>query len=295
MKKQLKIGFVDTCMQEFFTHTLSTRYDLIIDQKNPEFLIFDCADFGSKNLTYSKKNCIKIFHTGENRRAENYDCHYAITSDYTSALWQYRLPNCAMVPFYYSIGNTENSKTFPINHILNTHEIDTKKSKFCAFLHRNPSNALRNSVFQVLNKYKKVDSAGPLFNNMGFTIGQEYDDKLSFIEEYKFVFAFENSSYPGYTTEKIMDAFYVNSVPIYWGSSTIDLDFNEKSFINANNFKTIKELIDYIIWLDNNIEEYNKIRFEPKFKHKIIPTCMRYDYFLNWFDSIVYNKKFMRE
>ena len=42
-----------------------------------------------------------------------------------------------------------------------------KREKFCAFVVSNPKNTIRNEAFHTLNKYKKVDSAGRLFNNVG--------------------------------------------------------------------------------------------------------------------------------
>lgn len=286
MKNPLKVGFVDVCSSELYESLLSTKYDLTIDNNNPDFLIFADENFGTNNLKYSKNKCIKIFHTGENRRPENYDCHYAMTFDHNDNPWHYRLPGWALVPISY--------KKFDFDHITKAHSIVHEKSKFCTFIHRNGSNNIRNFVFHELCKYKKVDSAGPLFNNIGRTISPEYDAKLDFIKDYKFVFAFENSSYPGYVTEKIMDAFYVNSIPIYWGSATVDLDFNENSFINAANFSSVEALINEIIRIDNDNELYNSIISQPKFKHNIVPSCMNYNNFLNWFDAVVYNRLHMR-
>jgi hypothetical protein len=91
-------------------------------------------------------------------------------------------------------------------------------------------------------------------------------------------------------TEKIMDAFYVNSIPIYWGSATVDLDFNENSFINAGNFNSVNDLIQFIIKVDNDNDLYNTIISQPKFKYGIPPSFTYYDNFLNWFDAVVYNK-----
>jgi hypothetical protein len=91
-----------------------------------------------------------------------------------------------------------------------------------------------------------------------------------------------------------MDGFYVNSIPIYWGSSTVDLDFNERSFIDAGRFNTIEDLIRTIIRIDNDDNLYNSIISEPKFKHNMPPSPMIYDNFLNWFDAIVYNKIYKR-
>ena len=286
LKKTLKIGFVDTCSSEFFENILSRRYDITIDNENPDFLFFGDENFGTKNLEYSKDKCIKIFHTGENRRPENYDCHYAVTFDHNSSPWHYRLPSWALVPFYY--------KKLDFNHISNVHNIKHLKTKFCVFIHRNPNNNIRNFVFHELCKYKKVDSAGPLFNNIGYVISPDYDAKLDFIKDYKFVFSFENSSHPGYVTEKIMDGFYVNSIPIYWGSSTVDLDFNEMSFINAGKFQTVQSFIDYVVKIDNDDQLYNSIISQPKFRHGLQPLCMNYDNLLNWFDAIVCNKIYLR-
>ena len=49
--------------------------------------------------------------------------------------------------------------------------------------------------------------------------------------------AFENTYAPGYTTEKIMDAFASGCVPIYYGDPLVVQDFNPDSFINAHDFK----------------------------------------------------------
>ena len=36
--------------------------------------------------------------------------------------------------------------------------------------------------------------------------------------------AFENSSFPGYTTEKIFEPMLEGSIPIYWGNPRVDED-----------------------------------------------------------------------
>ena len=43
------------------------------------------------------------------------------------------------------------------------------------------------------------------------------DNKLQTLRNYNFVIAFENSDYPGYITEKVIDAFKAGTVPLYWG------------------------------------------------------------------------------
>ena len=171
-KRELKLGFADTCASEFFETVLATRYLVTRDDKNPDFLIFGDENFGTSNLGFSKDKCVKIFCTGENRRPENYDCHYACTFDHNFSPWHYRLPGWALVPFGY--------KKFPFNHLFTVHEQQIPKTKFAVFIHRNPNNSIRNGFFNELSKYKQVDSAGPLFNNIGKVIEGDYDAKLDF-------------------------------------------------------------------------------------------------------------------
>ncbi len=74
---------------------------------------------------------------------------------------------------------------------------------FHALQNRFNSTKVRNNFFLKISKYKKVDSGGLALNNIGYIV----KNKLEFIKDYKFTIAFENSSYSGYTTEKITDAF----------------------------------------------------------------------------------------
>jgi hypothetical protein len=145
-----------------------------------------------------------------------------------------------------------------------------KKDKFCAFIVSNPSNEVRNTAFQWLNSYKKVDSAGRLFNNIGDTIftqtaggGGGELKKHEFLKDYKYCFAYENSRTDGYITEKFLAAKAAGCVPIYWGAQNPTEDFPEGSFINANNFQTADELISAVNALEENPEAWKKMASIP--------------------------------
>lgn len=90
----------------------------------------------------------------------------------------------------------------------------------------NPSNGLRVSLIQYLVQNGLCDSGGRVCNNIG-----EVSDKLEFTSKYAVAFAFENLPRKTYITEKIYEAFIVNSVPIYWGADDIGLEFNPNSYI----------------------------------------------------------------
>jgi hypothetical protein len=110
------------------------------------------------------------------------------------------------------------------------------------------------------------------------------------LNHYKFSLTFENNAYRidkrGYTTEKIMQAMVANSIPIYWENEWVDRDFNTKSFINYHDFKNEGEVIDYIIHLDKNDEEYMKVMREPWFNDGKIPDSNKPENILNFFKKI---------
>ena len=116
----------------------------------------------------------------------------------------------------------------------------------------NRKGDVRDRFFELLSKYKRVDSAGRWLNNIGGTVS----DKLKFIASYKFSIAFENGSHPGYTTEKIFEPMLVDSLPIYWGNPLVNLDFNPRSFVNYYDHNSLDALVDWVIELDRNDDLY---------------------------------------
>jgi len=289
--KKLKLGFTDTHehLARFFYSILSTRYDIEIDNENPEYLIFGDNNFGNQNQKYDKNKVTKIFYTGENQRPEDYDCHYAISFDHNYESWHYRLP--LFVVYMWAWKHIHNMK-YDMDYILGKIAINEKNS-FASFVVSNPNCQERNNFFELLNKYKTIDSGGKLYNNIDAKIEGE-QGKIDFLSTRKFNICFEPYTYPGYVTEKIMHSFYAGTIPIYWGNELIASDFNKDSFINVHDFASFDDAIDYVVKIDNNKKLYNKILNAPKFINNIPPSYLILDNFLNWFDAIVYNKILQR-
>lgn len=118
-------------------------------------------------------------------------------------------------------------------------EILKSKTRFCAFLYAHPVS-YRDAFFRTLSRYKRVDAPGRSMNNMpGIdpVAGQfDWKAKVEFLRTYKFVIAFENSSSPGYNTEKLSHTIEADSMPIYWGDAEIGRSFNVRRFINAHDY-----------------------------------------------------------
>ena len=249
IRNKIKIDFADFWggfekNNNYFYNLLSKDFDVEISS-NPDFLFYSV--FGSSNLSYK---CTKIFFSGENIGPDYNNCDYSMCHDFINDERHYRLPLYILTGGYYDLIDKK------VNDYL-------YNRKFCNFIVSNGACSIRNNFFEKLSKYKKVDSGGRYVNNIGYIV----NDKLKFQSNYKFSMAFENDAYrtnrDGYTTEKILEPMIVNSVPIYWGNPIIGQDFNTKSFINYHDFNSEDDIIEYIIHLDNNDDEYMKVMREP--------------------------------
>jgi hypothetical protein len=290
--KKLKLGFADTHehLAQFFYSLLANRYEVEIDNDNPDYLIFGDDNFGTTNKKFSKNDCVKIFYTGENRRPADYDCHYAITFDHVYSNWHYRLP--LFVVYMWALENIHNLE-YGFYHILGEHNPQLK-TDFCSFVVSNPGCQERNDFFKKLHAIKPVNSAGKLYNNVSAKLDGE-QAKIDFLAKRKFNICFESGSHPGYVTEKILHAFYAQTVPIYWGSPTINADFNHQAFVNVHDFDNMDQVVDYVMLLDSNEDLYNRLLAAPKLSSNVPKDYMLLNNFLNWFDAVVYNRIDARE
>ena len=114
-----------------------------------------------------------------------------------------------------------------------------------------------NLTLFISNYYKKVDGFGKAFDKF------EKRSKRDILKEYKFCFCPENSIYPGYITEKLVEAWDAGVVPL-WSGSNISVPFiNQNSFVNYQNFNQISEFIKKIMLLDKDFDKYVDIYEQP--------------------------------
>jgi len=144
------------------------------------------------------------------------------------------------------------------------------KKKFCAFVVTNNRNPVRNSAFKWLSEYKHVDSGGKMYNNIGNALESPFGGggggeitKVKFYRDYKFCFSYENSSHPGYSTEKFFHAKISGCVPIYWGDPEAQTDFDMEGAIDARNINTAAELREAVRRVDMDDELYQQKAATP--------------------------------
>lgn len=249
MKKQIKINFSDFYNgfdkeNNDFIKILCEKYEVILSD-DPDYLFY--SSFGRDYLKY---DCIRIYYTGECIVPDFNLCDYAMAFEYIHYGDRYmRVPIYELFQYrkYYQV-------------LLENSVPKCKKTAFCSFVVSNDQGMKeRFQMMELLNEYKKVDSGGRYMNNIGGPV----KDKFTFDQSHKFSICFENCSHPGYTTEKIVEAFAADTIPVYFGDSEIGKHFNTHAFINVADYPSLEDAVKRIIEIDKNTELYQKIKAEP--------------------------------
>ena len=250
MKKSIKIKFIgqyhDPHKQAYYRF-LADRYNLI-ECESPDYIID--GGFSFQHVGY---NCIKILLDAENCVPDFDQYDYAIGScDMVFEDRYVRVPWFVFSPYFYDI---DKRSSVPDEKFL--------RRGFCSFVVSNSEfgDPIRTEFFRALSKYKPVASGGRYLNNVGGPV----EDKMAFCRNYKFNIAFENSSFPGYTTEKIMDAYVAQTIPIYYGNPKVEVDFKRDSMIFVKDRDDIDRAISEIVRLDNDDDAYME---------KVTASCM---------------------
>ena len=116
-------------------------------------------------------------------------------------------------------------------------------------------------MYNIFSKDFIVDGYGAHFNKQIKHHNNEYPSKKEVLKNYAFNLCPENSLYPGYYTEKVPEAFLSKSLPISWMDNNVNIDFNEKSFINLLNYT--KDNYSEIISLLKEDDFLKKFAEEP--------------------------------
>lgn len=292
--KILRLGFADTfsTATNFFMKALSQRFQIVRDDVNPEYLIYGEGVYGQSHRRFGP-DVTKIFYTGENVRPPWHECNFAMTFDHENSARHYRLP-LYVIDMWGAVTEKWTDDYYQLVGLNRDYQMDYHERGFCSFVVSNPNQPMRNMAFEQINNYKDVRSGGPHLNNIGHVLPRDkLEYKLKFLDSYRFNICFENGSHPGYVTEKIFNAFQVKTMPIYWGSSTIDRDFNKRAFINAADHHTFDNLVKYIKHLDSpdGEQEYLDIISEPAFKNDVPNEFTSMNNLCDWWETFVMGGK----
>lgn len=229
----------------------------VVSPEEADYVFFSVH---GKDHLFVDDSKIKIFYTLENLCPDFNLCDYAIGFEYMEYADRYfRLPGYILDEYNIDVIHAETKHILPPDF-----SIDSDKPKFCCYTisNGNRASSLLVELIERLETYKHIDSGGKWRNNIGGPIS----NKFAFDSEHKFSIVFENSTHPGYTTEKIIQAFAARTVPIYWGDPTILQNFNPKSFINLQDYETVEDVVEKIKEIDSDNDLFLSYLQQPIYK-----------------------------
>ena len=167
----------------------------------------------------------------------------------------------------------------------------SSRPDFCACV---VSNTEREPAFQellaLLGEHQPVRSGGKLLNNVGGPVA----DKAAFLQRARFGLAVENTSRPGYITEKITDVFAAGAIPIYWGAPDVAKDFNPAAFVNCHDYPTLRAAADAVRALDRDPARYAAMLAETPFANNAEPVALHAERVREFLRGIFYHAGFRR-
>jgi len=217
------------------------------------------SDFnlGSKKPFHAKR---VFFYTGENIRPpvdERFDGFLSFDEDDFGGINTY----CPLWYLDLGVGIPRYSARvgfiIDAEKLLESRQIDfSSKSKFmCTFISNPEPNRIH--ALNVFRKYFDIDVYGPL-------AGRKVDSKIKIAKDYRYMMCFENDLYPGYVTEKPLEAYVCGTVPVYFGDLGKSGNINSKSLINLLDFDSVTNLAQYLKKISDY--EYSEIYKEPFLK-----------------------------
>jgi hypothetical protein len=287
-------GFVPEHFKRFFPFVYE-KYDLVLSQ-DPEVVFYSvfwphwrphCAPADRNSVARLRPgNYQRVFMTGENLEPDMESCEFAITF---SALVDH--PNHLRLPLWVY---ENRGFGYPAHALVKCADTDwekiaAQKTAFCNYVYAQPVS-FRDDTFKLFSQYKRVDAAGCRLNNMhGWTVPyvpNRLAGKLAFLHRYKFTLALENSIWPGYMTEKLVDPMLVSSIPIYVGDPLAHRSFNAESYIDFVRFSNMKEMLEFVCEVDNDRALYLKMLAAPNYRDNAVPDYARDENILAFFDRI---------
>lgn len=233
---------------------LCNHYDVELSD-DPEYVV--CSIYSHECLN---NDAIRIVYTGDNYIPDFNIYDYVIAfNDIKFGDRYVNVPNWLIGKKYW------NDVCAMVHKHENVTDKDYDNRDFCAWVCSNGNgNNIREDMFHRLCNYKKVDSGGRFLNNIGIPNGVE--DKTIFQKAYRFSFALEDSENDGYTDEKIVNCFASRNIPIFWGDRNVTNIFNKDAFISAYDYSSREEMVDAIIQLDSDKDEYLRRLAVPALK-----------------------------
>jgi Glycosyltransferase family 10 (fucosyltransferase) C-term len=99
------------------------------------------------------------------------------------------------------------------------------------------------------------------------------EDSLALLARYRFALVYENTRFPGYITDGLLDCFFARCVPVYSGAPDVALYIPPSAFVDVRQFESSAELGRF---LDRTTEDDARRYVEAAHAFLISPTFERW-------------------
>ena len=141
------------------------------------------------------------------------------------------------------------------SYLMNKRQLLTIPSFFASIFFSNDV-PLRRRLIELMKKGGEVEVFGKVS-------GEYVSNRSVLAGQYKFVLCPENDHFPGYVTEKILHAYAMGAVPVYWGGLTLEQGLNPRAFIHLDPTSNLNSQISDIHSMSD--ERYKEIYEQPLF------------------------------
>lgn len=238
---------------DFFSRVFNTKCTYCFNIQEADILIESM--FGSFPLIGIKKWKYAFYYSGENFMPTD-ERYTAILGCSTKNANYSKVPQ--IISFMYCTKLLEEFK-------IPKHQTVVPKKLLCSLI-SNSNGSVRNAFIQRLeDRGIHIDHGGRYKHNIDKEITGTYNspDVKSFLSNYKFVIAMENSYDEYYITEKICHGLQNGIIPIYWGPQTVNEYINSERFLHLKSdaIEDMDVLIDRILSMSD--ETYLHIVNQP--------------------------------
>ena len=256
----------------FFLNFLEKKFDcktqIVGRDEDPQIVyasVFDPDRESVIRYLDSRPTSLKIFYSGENLRSRFtlYRDHLIDHVDIALGFEKLASPKSLRFPIW--LTSTFDKKTFydllvddpncDLNKYFKTKGIKLSGRGFCSLCCSWSGKLNRGLVFETLNKYKRVDSCGAFMKNSDL-LDRLDQDITAYLQKFNFNICMENSKSKTYTTEKIFNAIYADTIPIYFNGH-----IPEPGVLNSDRIINLKDknALDSVKCHDDNYRDiYNK-------------------------------------
>lgn len=168
--------------------------------------------------------------------------------------------NAYLPLWWYSIGllgsaqSIFTSRAPTVEELMSARDPGAARPKFtCAFI--NNPDPMRLHAIEALSAVGPVDV-------FGAAVGRPVPDKAQVARQYRFVLCFENDVYPGYVTEKAIEAWGTGAIPLWRGADPAGY-LNPRAVINAASFPSLETFAEAVAKVDADASAWQEMAGAP--------------------------------